>query len=73
MFRSAVEHQWVEQARPIPDVGDHPALWVTERLNQVSAKPASTTAICASVSNDFTAKTLQAALNRVDAPDPSKE
>jgi len=114
--------QWVEQARPILDVGDHPALWVTERLNRVSAKHldkrfawlreqagldpvltlhclrhsyvthlvefgyperfvqeqvghayASTTAIYASVSNDFKTKTLQAALKRVYKPDPSKE
>ncbi len=30
--------QWVEQARPILDVGDHPALWVTERVSRVSSK-----------------------------------
>ena len=114
--------QWVEEARPILQVGDHPALWVTERLNRVSAKHldkrfawlreqagldpvlslhclrhsyvthlvefgyperfvqeqvghayASTTAIYASVSDDFKTKTLQAALKRVYTPDPSKE
>lgn len=27
--------QWVEQARPILNAGDHPALWVTERLTRV--------------------------------------
>ena len=30
--------QWVEQARPILKPGDHPALWVTERLTRVSLK-----------------------------------
>src|SRR5680860_1559959 len=28
--------QWVEQARPILNAGDHPALWVSERLSRVS-------------------------------------
>ncbi len=28
--------QWVEQARPLLDAADHPALWVTERLTRVS-------------------------------------
>jgi integrase/recombinase XerC len=110
--------QWVEQARPILDAGDHPALWMTERLTRVSVKQmdrrfgflredagldreltlhclrhsyvthliefgyperfvqeqvghayASTTAIYASVSNDFKNKTLRAALRRVyDSP-----
>ncbi|WP_306307728.1 tyrosine-type recombinase/integrase [Nocardia araoensis] len=27
--------QWVEQARPILNAADHPALWVTERLTRV--------------------------------------
>lgn len=109
--------QWVEQARPILNAGDHPALWVSERLSRVSTVHlgkrfawlrdeagldpalslhclrhsyvthliefgyperfvqeqvghayASTTAIYASVSNDFKTKTLQAALKRVYAP-----
>ena len=30
--------QWVEQARPLYDVADHPALWVTERLTRVSLR-----------------------------------
>ena len=115
-------HEWVEQGRPILNVGDHPALWVTERLSRVSTKHldkrfswlreqagldpaltlhclrhsyvthlvefgyperfvqeqvghayASTTAIYASVSNDFKTKTLQAALKRVYAPPLSEE
>jgi integrase/recombinase XerC len=106
--------QWVEQARPIFDVDDHPALWLTERLSRVSVKHlerrfgwlrrgagldpalslhclrhsyvthlvefgyperfvqeqvghayASTTAIYASVSDDFKRRTLRAALSRV--------
>jgi len=28
--------QWVEQARPLLNAADHPALWVTERLTRVS-------------------------------------
>ena len=109
--------QWVEQARPILNAGDHPALWVSERLNRVSTVHvgkrfawlrdeagldpalslhclrhsyvthlvefgyperfvqeqvghayASTTAIYASVSNDFKTRTLQTALKRVYAP-----
>ena len=30
--------QWVEQARPIINAADHPALWLTERLSRVSVK-----------------------------------
>jgi integrase/recombinase XerC len=109
--------QWVEEARPILQPGDHAALWVTERRSRVSLKHldkrfgwlreeagldpaltlhclrhsyvthliefgyperfvseqvghayASTTAIYASVSNDFKHKTLRAALARVYAP-----
>jgi integrase/recombinase XerC len=109
--------QWVEEARPLIDPGDHRALWVTERLTRVSLKHldkrfnwlraeagldpaltlhclrhsyvthliefgyperfvqeqvghayASTTAIYASVSNDFKQQTLQAALARVYTP-----
>jgi integrase len=30
--------QWVEQARPLFAVADHPALWVTERLTRVSLR-----------------------------------
>ena len=30
--------QWVEQARPILNPGDHTALWVTERLTRVALK-----------------------------------
>ena len=30
--------QWVEQARPLYEVADHPALWVTERLTRVSLR-----------------------------------
>jgi len=30
--------QWVEQARPLFGVGDHPALWVTERLSRASLR-----------------------------------
>jgi integrase/recombinase XerC len=30
--------QWVEQARPIINAGDHPALWLTERLTRVTVK-----------------------------------
>jgi len=30
--------QWVEQARPLFAAGDHPALWVTERLSRVSLR-----------------------------------
>lgn len=30
--------QWVERARPIINVGDHPALWLTERLTRVDVK-----------------------------------
>jgi site-specific recombinase XerD len=30
--------QWVEEARPILDPADHPALWVTERLTTVALK-----------------------------------
>ncbi|SEK61751.1 Site-specific recombinase XerD [Blastococcus sp. DSM 46786] len=30
--------QWVEQARPIFDAAEHPALWLTERLTRVSAR-----------------------------------
>ena len=30
--------QWVEHARPRFDAGDHPALWVTERLTRVSVR-----------------------------------
>ncbi|HYO19550.1 MAG TPA: hypothetical protein VES02_12885 [Dermatophilaceae bacterium] len=40
---------------------------------QVGHAYASTTAIYASVSNDFKTKTLQAALKRVYTSDPSKE
>ncbi len=114
--------QWVEQGRPIVGAGDHPALWVTERVSRVSSKHldkrfawlreqagldpaltlhclrhsyvthlvefgyperfvqeqvghayASTTAIYASVSNDFKTKTLQAALKRVYVPDPGRD
>jgi integrase/recombinase XerC len=106
--------QWVEEARPLFNPGDHPALWVTERLTRVSVRHldrrfnvlreeadldpaltlhclrhsyvthlvefgyperfvqeqvghayASTTAIYASVSDDFKTKTLRAALSRV--------
>ncbi|MFI9538343.1 tyrosine-type recombinase/integrase [Nocardia fusca] len=111
--------QWVEQARPILDAADHPALWVTERLTrvdggflerrfsrirseaglpadltlhclrhsyvthliefgyperfvqeQVGHHYASTTAIYASVSNDFKKQTLRTALHRVYARPP---
>lgn len=111
--------QWVEQARPILRAGNHPALWVTERLTrvdgaffekrfsriraeaglpaeltlhclrhsyvthliefgyperfiqeQVGHLYASTTAIYASVSNDFKKQTLRAALNRVYSRPP---
>jgi len=106
--------QWVEEARPLLVPGDHPALWLTERLHRISHKHldkrfswlrdeagldpaltlhclrhsyvthliefgyperfvqeqvghayASTTAIYASVSNDFKHQTLRAALARV--------
>jgi integrase/recombinase XerC len=30
--------QWVEQGRLIVDPGDHPALWITERLTRVTVK-----------------------------------
>ena len=30
--------QWVEQARPLLVPGDHPALWLTERLHRISLK-----------------------------------
>jgi integrase/recombinase XerC len=30
--------QWVEQARPIINAADHPALWVTERLSRVDVR-----------------------------------
>jgi site-specific recombinase XerD len=109
--------QWAQEARPVLGPGDHPALWVTERLTRVSLgyldrrfnwlraeaglgpalslhclrhsyvthlvefgyperfvqeqvghAYASTTAIYASVSNDFKHKTLQAALARVYSP-----
>ncbi len=40
---------------------------------QVGHSWASTTAIYASVSNDFKIKTLQAALKRVYAPDPTSK
>jgi site-specific recombinase XerD len=30
--------QWVEQARPLFDPADHPALWVTERTSRVSVR-----------------------------------
>jgi site-specific recombinase XerD len=30
--------QWVEHARPIINAGDHPALWLTERLSRVDVK-----------------------------------
>lgn len=30
--------QWVEQARPLLRPGDHPALWVTERVTRVALK-----------------------------------
>ena len=30
--------QWVEDARPLFDAADHPALWVTERLTRVTAR-----------------------------------
>jgi site-specific recombinase XerD len=30
--------QWVEHARPIINAGDHPALWLTERLSRVSVR-----------------------------------
>ena len=30
--------QWVELARPILNAGDHPGLWLTERLTRVSVK-----------------------------------
>jgi len=30
--------QWVEQARPIINVADHPGLWLTERLSRVTVK-----------------------------------
>ena len=30
--------QWVEHARPRFDAGDHPALWITERLTRVSVR-----------------------------------
>jgi site-specific recombinase XerD len=30
--------QWVEQARPIINAADHPALWVTERLSRVTVR-----------------------------------
>ena len=30
--------QWVEQARPILNAADHPALWLTERLSRVTVK-----------------------------------
>ncbi|MEU2042692.1 tyrosine-type recombinase/integrase [Nocardia niwae] len=111
--------QWVERARPILKPGDHPALWVTERLTrvhgsylekrfsmvragaglpkeltlhclrhsyvthlvefgyperfvqeQVGHRYASTTAIYASVSNDFKKQTLRTALKRVYARSP---
>jgi site-specific recombinase XerD len=111
--------QWVEQARPILNAADHPALWVTERLTrvdggflerrfsriraeaglpvdltlhclrhsyvthliefgyperfvqeQVGHHYASTTAIYASVSNDFKKQTLRTALHRVYARPP---
>lgn len=118
-FDWAIEglRQWVEQGRPLYDAGDHPALWVTERLTRVSLRYlddrfgsvrdevgldpalslhclrhsyvthlieygyperfvqeqvghayASTTAIYASVSNDFKQQALRAALARVYAP-----
>ena len=106
--------QWVEEARPLLVPGDHPALWLTERLHRISLQAprqtvlraarrgrsgpgtdvalsathyvthliefgyperfvqeqvghayASTTAIYASVSNDFKHQTLRAALARV--------
>ena len=115
-FDWAIEglRQWVEQARPLLNPGDHSALWVTERLTRVTLRYldkrfnalrceagldsaltlhclrhsyvthlvefgyperfvqeqvghafASTTAIYASVSNDFKHQTLRAALARV--------
>ncbi|MER7453064.1 tyrosine-type recombinase/integrase [Nocardia beijingensis] len=112
--------QWVEQARPILNAADHPALWVTERLTrvdgsflekrfsriraeaglapeltlhclrhsyvthliefgyperfvqeQVGHHFAATTAVYASVSNDFKKQTLRTALQRVYAPKPA--
>jgi integrase/recombinase XerC len=106
--------QWVEEARPLLNPTDHPALWVTERLHRISLKHldkrfswlraeagldpvltlhclrhsyvthliefgyperfvqeqvghayASTTAIYASVGDDFKHQTLRAALARV--------
>ena len=30
--------QWVEQGRPLFDAGEHPALWLTERLTRVSVR-----------------------------------
>jgi integrase/recombinase XerC len=30
--------QWVEQVRPLFRAGDHPALWLTERLTRVSSR-----------------------------------
>lgn len=30
--------QWVEQARPLLDPGDHPSLWLTERLTRVGVR-----------------------------------
>jgi integrase/recombinase XerC len=39
-FDWAIEdlRQWVEQVRPILRAGEHPALWVTERLTRVTVK-----------------------------------
>jgi site-specific recombinase XerD len=39
-FDWAIEglRQWVEQARPLLNPGDHSALWVTERLTRVTLR-----------------------------------